>query len=318
MSYKKSSSSTQRVIVLTSPKAGSGAKREEIPRLMTLLDQAGVKATLTVNVADLLNVHNNTIIVAAGGDGTMTLAASHLLGRAIPIVPLPLGTENLLARHFGYRADAKQVVDTIIHGVPHAIDLGEIAATRTSQSEKPMRTIPMLTMATCGFDAEVVRHLHLRRKGHIRRISYLRPIAEVIRRYQFPPITIETLSDDGAIEQVTECGWAMVFNLPCYGGGLTIEPDAVGDDGLLDVIAFKGRNVTSGLRYVAGIKTGHHLGSPDTIRFRARKIRVRSDQRVHFQVDGDYGGRLPIEIGIRPDAVQLLLPKSIPSSGCDM
>jgi diacylglycerol kinase family enzyme len=313
MTHSTIASSNRRVLVLTSPKAGSGANRHQIPRLMGLLKQAGIEAALTHDPADLSDASDRTVVVAAGGDGTVTLAASRLLAAAsslgighqttAAIVPMPLGTENLLARHFGHLADAQQVLDTIVHGIPHAIDLGQVSSARQSIR-------PMLTMATCGFDAEVVRHLHLRRQGHIRRSSYFWPISKVIGKYRFPEITVQAISADGAIDRTVHCGWAMVFNLPCYGGGLTIEPDAIGDDGLLDVIAFQGRSVVSGLKYVAGIKTGRHLGFADIVRFRASAVRLESSQRAHYQVDGDYGGRLPIAIGIKPGAVQLLLPRS--------
>ncbi|KAA1258677.1 Diacylglycerol kinase [Rubripirellula obstinata] len=309
----------RRVVVLTSPKAGSGANRTQIPRLMDLLAATPIEAALTHDPSDLdhlsaeaLASGESIVVVAAGGDGTVTLAASKLLAASnklssvdqalIPIVPMPLGTENLLARHFGHRVEAEHVFNTIVAGTQQSIDLGSVRSSANS------RVRPMLTMATCGFDAEVVRNLHLRRSGHIRRSSYLVPITRVLRQYRFPELTIEAVSDHGEVEREIRCGWAMVYNLPCYGGGLTIEPDAIGDDGLLDVIAFQGRSIASGLRYVAGIKTGRHLKFADTIRFRAPAVRIHATDRVHFQVDGDYAGRLPIEIGVRPKAVKLLLP----------
>ena len=346
-------SAQRRVVLLTSPKAGSGANRSQIPRLMEFLAASGIDATLTHDPSDLDDLPRkelsgevqNTVIVAAGGDGTVTLAASRLLaatekidcgdhndetGRTrIPIVPMPLGTENLLARHFGHQVDADHVLQTIVAGTPHSIDLGSIQSpsetsrslsetssvlSETSRAKSRIR--PMLTMATCGFDAEVVRQLHLRRSGHIQRSSYFGPILRGIRRYRFPEITIEAIQDDGTVNRTVQqngevkCGWAMVFNLPCYGGGLSIEPDAIGHDGLLDVIAFQGRSIASGLRYVAGIKSGRHLNFSDIVRFKTPAVRIHASDRVHYQIDGDYAGRLPIQIGIRPKAVALLLPPS--------
>ena len=194
----------RRVVLLTSPKAGSGANRSQIPRLMERLKGASVDAILTNDPRDLDDLlekelsgrAQNTVVVAAGGDGTVTLAASRLLAASektlaafknasekmhpashhgIPIVPMPLGTENLLARHFGYQVDADHVFRTIVSGNRHWIDLGNVRSLAKSLTRpKPMR--PMLTMVTSGFDAEVVRELHLRRSGHIRRSSYFRPI----------------------------------------------------------------------------------------------------------------------------------------------
>ncbi|TWU03090.1 diacylglycerol/lipid kinase family protein [Neorhodopirellula pilleata] len=312
-----------RVAVFTSPRAGSGARREQIPRLLELLNRDKISIELIHQPQQLRDWIDQTtvlggespgeassVIVAAGGDGTVTLAASLIHATRensaadqanLPLlVPLPLGTENLLARYFGHQADAEQVRETILRGPIDLIDLGLVQ--RPNQ-----RCHPMLTMVSCGFDADVVRRLHLRRRGHIRRLSYLGPILRSIGRYRFPELVVQSIDNDH-VEREIRCGWAMVFNLPRYGGGLTIEPDALGNDGFFDVITFAGRGIASGLKYVAGIRSGRHLSDGGVQRFRSRDIRITSEQRVHYQIDGDYIGRLPIEISIRPHAIALLLP----------
>ena len=169
---------------------------------------------------------------------------------------MPLGTENLLARQFGHTAEAESVMRTIRHGTSFRLDAG------TANNR------PFLIMATCGFDAEVVRGMHLTRRGHIQRLSYLRPILGALRKYRFPKLRVRV--DD---DEPFECCWGMVFNLPRYGGFLNIEPDAVGNDGLLDVIAFEQGSITSGLKYVAGIWLGRHFGFRDVIRRRGKQDR---------------------------------------------
>ena len=163
-------------------------------------------------------------------------------------------------------------------------------------------------MASCGFDAEVVRGLHLTRKGHIRRLSYASPIFRALRYYSFPVIDVETDSPDVSDPVRSSCRWAMVFNLPKYGGDLVIEPDAVGNDGRLDVITFKRGSLRSGLRYLAGIKVGKHRYYGDVDRRRATSIRITSGQRVPYQLDGDYAGRLPLSIETLPGRIHLRLP----------
>ena len=305
-----------RVLVFTSPKAGSGAGREQVPRLQRLLEGLGVECIVNHTIDDLrrrsqASETHDHVIVAAGGDGTMSLAASAVFPAAltgsdkplmgslpsspiapdIPIVPMPLGTENLLARQFGHTASAESIVTTIRHGTSYRLD----AAAANDRI--------FLIMATCGFDAEVVRAMHLTRRGHIRRLSYLRPVLRAMCKYKFPKINIRI--DDG---EPLECCWAMVFNLPRYAAGLKIEPDAVGNDGQLDVIAFKRGSILSGLKYVAGIGLGRHLNFDDVVRRRGSKIEITSNLRVPFQLDGDYAGHLPLSITTIPGTVHLLLP----------
>jgi diacylglycerol kinase (ATP) len=285
-----------RVLVFASPKAGSGQRREQLPRLMNLLAAAGVDHQWVDSIWQLKNElqegPGNCVVVAAGGDGTISLAAS-IVSPTCPLVPMPLGTENLLARQFGHTAQAEDVIRTIRHGHPLQLDAG-LANDR-----------PFLIMTTCGFDAEVVRGMHLTRRGHIRRWSYFGPIIRALRKYRFPELTIRI---DG--EETLQCCWAMVFNLPRYGGGLKIEPDAEGNDGMLDVIMFQGGSIFSGIKYVCGIWAGLHLKFADIQRRRGRVIEITSVARVPYEMDGDYVGRLPLQIKVAPCQLQLLLPVS--------
>ena len=75
------------VLIFTSPKAGSGIGREQVPRLETLLRELGVQVQIVHEVDQLLQLateavgdsgYDNTIVVAAGGDGTLSLACATL------------------------------------------------------------------------------------------------------------------------------------------------------------------------------------------------------------------------------------------------
>ena len=140
------------VLVCASPKAGRGQGREEIPKLVASLALNGINAVTTDSI-QVIREHidrfqsaadHSLILVACGGDGTISLLAD-LATPEIPIVPMPMGTENLLSRHFGFTANADDVVRTILQGHDYRIDAG-LANGRL-----------FLVMASCGFDAEVVR-----------------------------------------------------------------------------------------------------------------------------------------------------------------
>ena len=301
------SRSPQRVMIVTSPKAGAGTGRDQLPKLVERLLSVGIEATVTHSLTDLRHFSDRArsqtlgthLVVAAGGDGTLSLVAEHVFPE-MPLVPMPMGTENLLARQFGYSVDAHHVFETITKGDSYWLDAG-LANGKL-----------FLVMASCGFDAEVVRALHLRRKGHINRLSYTKPIIRALRRYHFPALRVEvTAGDSGKSSEYVrqfECRWAMVFNLPKYGGDLSIEPDAIGNDGQLDAIMFQNGSLLSGIRYVAGIKTGRHLGFRDVVRYSAPGFCISSDARVPYQLDGDYVGRLPLKIETLPGRIHLRIP----------
>jgi diacylglycerol kinase (ATP) len=319
-----------RVLVCTSPKAGTGGGREGISKLLNALKSMGIPADVTTDIGHVREVSgfgdanfplaskHAPVIVTAGGDGTLALVAQNT-PPSTTLVPMPLGTENLLAKHFGFSCRTDAIIDTLLNGRDKAIDAG-------SANGKIF-----LVMATCGFDAEVVRAMHLRRRGHINRFSYTGPILRTLRKYRFPPLNVTWLSDqeesgtDGKVSEGTHgvggdacvsethvCRWAMVFNLPRYAASLPIERSARGDDGLLDFYGLEVGSVPSGLRYLCGIVTGRHIHWSDVRRQPITGCRITSPESVSYQLDGDYAGRLPLEIRILPQYIQLRLPTTCP------
>lgn len=295
---------TPEVILFSSPKAGSGAARDQIPRVIDLLGAAGIShlhCTCPKQLARTVASARETgvsrpVVIAAGGDGTLGLAAEKTDAETV-LLPMPLGTENLLARHYGQSSRAEEVLRTLQDGNDIRIDAGDANGKL------------FLIVASAGFDAEVVRALHLRRTGHIRRASYLKPVMRTLKRYRFPELKVTEFDEEGRVCEQRDVGWAMVFNLPCYGGGLKIQRETVSDDGLLDVITFAGRGVISALRYLSGVVTGTHVRQRDVVQDRVGHVRIECDQRVAYELDGDYVGRLPLEIRTLPKRIRLRVPR---------
>ena len=103
--------------------------------------------------------------------------------------------------------------------------------------------------------------------------------------------------------------WFFGFNLPCYGGSLRFAPDADGSDGLLDVCTFRRGSLWHGLRYLAAVK----LGTPSAAG-RLRPLAGRGvfgsppRREVPYQLDGDPGGVLPVEIEMVPSRMTWVVP----------
>ena len=309
-----------RVLICTSPKAGTGGGREGIAHLVEALKALNIPTEVTTDIKRVRDVSGfgdpsfphsrepSHVIVSAGGDGTLALIAQNTPPSTV-LMPMPLGTENLLAKHFGFSCQTDAMIDTLLNGCDTALDAG-------SANGKIF-----LVMATCGFDAEVVRAMHLRRRGHINRFSYAGPIVRTLRHYRFPPLNVTWFSAEEALQESNsdheaphyhECRWAMVFNLPRYAASLPIEREACGDDGKLNFYGLKSGSVASGLRYLGGIVTGRHIHWSDVFRQSITGCRITSPESVSYQLDGDYAGRLPLEIRVLPQYIQLRLPPTRP------
>jgi diacylglycerol kinase family enzyme len=100
----------------------------------------------------------------------------------------------------------------------------------------------------------------------------------------------------------------MVFNLPMYGGGLRIAPQAIPDDGQLDFIGLRRGGTRSTMQYLSSVYSGRFKRTPEGCGWRGTASRWEASVRVPFQLDGDYAGRLPVSIETLPGRVTLVLP----------
>ena len=292
------------VLIGVNPHAGAGNRRaivEEFCRQLAVLDFHAEVVTdvdlLAEKAVQLQAGGRLRAVVAAGGDGTIRLLAQRTLPGA-PLFVLPLGTENLLSKYLELTADPWQSARVIAEGVAVQLDAGE--------ANGKLFTL----MAGCGFDADVVRRLHGARKGNIHHLSYAQPILDAIRKYEYPELRVYCASVDAADGELTEqitARWVFVVNLPRYAGGLSFAKDASGSDGLLDVCTFKEGSLWYGLVYLGGMLLGQHEGMQDFQHVRTRRLRIEAAGPAPYQLDGDPGGELPVEIRVLPGRIKLLV-----------
>jgi diacylglycerol kinase (ATP) len=297
-----------RVAILVNPKSGRTDAQPRADRLADLLRTRGFQTELftdlTVATAQASQWHAEgrlRVLVAVGGDGT----AAELVNRTsegLPLTLLPAGNSNLLAGYFHLGKDPETLCRTVGEGVVARVDAG--AANGRI----------FLLMAGCGFDADVVHRVHAGRTGHVSNRSYFRPVAEAVWSYEFPEIRVHWDEDNRGQPQLS-ARWMFAFNLPCYGGGFQIAPRADGSDGLLDVVCLRSGRLWPGLGYVAAILLGQHHRLPGCTMRRARRLRITSGAPVPYQLDGDPGGWLPLEIETLPGRLALLVPREAVESG---
>jgi len=225
----------------------------------------------------------------------------------VPITLLAAGTANLLARHFRLATTAEQLGRVVCAGQMLQMDAG-LASGRV-----------FLLMAGCGLDADVVANVHRRRiagGGHITYWSYAKPILHSIRSYQYPEFRV--YCDPPVNASVGEHGngvaarWAVVCNLPRYGWGVRFSPMADPSDGLLDLCTFRRGSLWPELGFVAAAQLGCHQRLADCTSRRARRLRIEADQPVPYQLDGDPGGFLPLDVEVLPRRVTLVVPPDNP------
>jgi diacylglycerol kinase (ATP) len=293
------------VLILHNPNAGGRDTHHDVKRLADLLRQQRFEVEIFTDL-DLVAQQANALVdqgrlralVGVGGDGT----AAELVNRTkegTPLAFFPSGNENLLARYFHFQAIPEKLADTIADGNLVRIDAGK-AEGRI-----------FLLMASCGLDAEVVRCVHARRTGHMTSRNYFKPLWDVVRTFKYPELRVycDEALDMGADAPLLTAHWFSIFNLPCYGGGLKFAPHAVGNDGQLDLCGFRRGGFWHLLRYAGAVYLRQHRHMKDWIARRVKRVRIVSDVPVHYQLDGDPGGLLPLNIEVLSNRLSILVPK---------
>ena len=288
------------VIVLVNPHAGRRGAAERVEQLRQILTAQRLRVEVHDDLAKAAALADAwrqagvlRALVAAGGDGT----AAELANRTMPGLPLTIlaaGSANLLARHLNLPTDPRRLADVVLEGHTVRLDAGRANGRL------------FLIMASAGFDADVVERLHAGRRGHIQGWpTYLAHTMQSIGGYRFPEIRVHS--------QQAEHGarWCFAFNLPCYAGNFHFAPQSDGADGQLDVCLFDRGGVWPGLKLAAAVKLGLQRRLADWHEFRAVRLRLESAASVPYQLDGDPGGRLPLDLEVEPGRLHLLAPRPI-------
>jgi len=291
------------VLISMNPRAGSRSSQGRVQQIAASLTRGGFDVHTTTDLADLAALAAQgdgngslRVVIAVGGDGTASVVRNHV-PLSVPLLPVPMGTENLLGRYVGQAIDTESVCRTVADGVIAELDLGSANGKH------------FLLMVSAGFDAEVIRELHENRRGNITRGSYFLPMLKTIRSYGYPQMRLYSEELGGAGEP-HQCRWFFGFNLPLYALGLPIAPDASATDGKLDVCAFERGAMWNVVRYLWHVRRRAHLDLDDTTLVRGTRFRLEAGDahNVAYQIDGDHGGTLPVDVEVLPRELRLLVP----------
>jgi len=235
-------------------------------------------------------------LVALGGDGMANLALQAVAGTTTPLGIIPAGTGNDLAAALGMpSADpsaAARLVAELLQGL----------------GPRPMDAVSTAygwygCVLGAGFDSRVNDRANRMTwpKGKARY-----NIAMLAELRVFTPVPFLVTIDGEVLE--TEAMLVAVGNAPTYGAGIRVCPDAVIDDGLLDVTILGPVSKVEFLRVFPKVYSGGHRDHPAVRMLRGREVRIEA-QGVNAYADGEFHGALPLTCTVMPGAVQVLAPR---------
>jgi diacylglycerol kinase (ATP) len=292
---------SREIALLVNPTAGRGRGARVGREVSSRLQDAGLAVRQLVgrdvresqDLAHEAVAQGTDALVVVGGDGMVHLGLQAVGGTETPFGVAPAGTGNDFARALGVPLrDSLAAAAVIITGGERRIDLGRTA------------TQWFGGVVAAGFDARVNDRAN-RMSWPRGRMRYNLAMLVELGVFHAVPYVLEL---DGEIWH-TSAMLVTVGNIPSYGGGMKVTPDAVIDDGLLDVMIVKPLSKARFLRVFPRVYNGSHVQLPVVEVRRARRVYVDAPGITAY-VDGERLGPLPQTFETVPGALRVLVPTS--------
>ena len=234
------------------------------------------------------------LVVAAGGDGTVSGVSDGLAGSSIPLGIIPIGTGNLIARELNIPDNVAAAV-ALISGAPHR---RKIDAMRIGKRAYFLN-------ASVGISAAVIGETTRKNKGRFGRVAYLgTAILKILSsRPRYLVVEIDGQAHPVRAVEVTIMNCALLAKT-LYPQGPVIRID----DGHLGVWILSMKTIWGYFHYAIGVATGSTVKSEAQF-FRAEKtVRIRCRRPLPVQADGDIIGTTPVEVEVLPRALTVVVP----------
>lgn len=284
--------------IIYNPTAGRGKARAALPLLEYQLKKTDQKYvihefdtpdTISERLAD---IEKADVLVALGGDGTINLLIPFLLEHENPLGIIPAGMINNLARAAGVARKVPEAVKTLIAGQTKCVDVGCIND-----------TVYFINGMGVGFDGQVNLE-----GNDIQSITgqkvHIVAIARALRNYQ--PTQVQIEMNDKVFE-------ASVFQLaignsPYMGGGFKLTPEALMDDGVLDVAMVEPLRKGRIVRNIRKLRNGKVSVLNEIHLDRTKQLTFTSAATMPVHYDGEVFQPMEKQVSVKviPAAVKLI------------
>ena len=239
-----------------------------------------------------------SVVIAAGGDGTINEVIQGLAGSETALGVLPTGTVNVWAREMGIPLDSAKAREILVHGQTRRIDLGLV-------NERYF-----LLMVGIGFDGEVAQAVERKPLKRLGVLGYVLAALWFGPGYAGFPLTLRV---DDADPVRTRALQIVIGNTQLYGGAFKFTWLARCDDGLLDLCVVHKRGMLG--RWVVVRDFALNLERRRLwVRYNTfKKVTIETKDPVAIQVDGDPAGHTPATFEVVPGALKVIVPQDVSS-----
>jgi diacylglycerol kinase (ATP) len=229
-----------------------------------------------------------TRIVAVGGDGTVSLVAKQMLGKDLIMGILPAGSANGMAKELQIPLIPESALDIIINGTVKCCDVIKINETDIS-----------LHLSDFGLNAQLIRYFD---KSPLRGMwGYSRLVFKVLWRRKL--LNAHIVADN--LDLKTKAYMVVIANASRYGTGAAINPHGNIGDGVFEIVIVRKLSLSQLFRMFLSIK---NLNPKKVEVFQTKTAIITTYKKTHFQVDGEYIGKIDkVKAVIMPSQLNLLV-----------
>jgi diacylglycerol kinase (ATP) len=300
-------------LTIVNPNAGNGKghkdwfliaelmKKENLNINVKFTEAKGHAAIITQDA--LKDGYSN--ILTIGGDGTLNEVVNGIFtGTAcnpaeISLALIPVGTGNDWGRMFGIPSDYEKAVKIIRDGKQMLHDIGLMTYFEGEEQKRRY----FINIAGLGFESVVVRRTNYQKeRGYSGKAIYFYNLLMSLLSYKNTRAEIIVDGEKSSADVFS----INVGNGRYCGGGMRQTPDALPDDGLLDVTVINGIGKIEIIRSLKMLYDGTILSHPKIDGYKCRNLKVSSDSLLWAEADGESLGHTPAEFSIIPAAINIL------------
>jgi diacylglycerol kinase (ATP) len=259
-----------------------------------------------------------TLVIAAGGDGTVREVAEVLKGTEVALCLLPSGTGNLFARNLELTLDdMEHSIHTAYAGSERRVD---VAVMSISREDGSVDELAFLVMGGVGLDAKIMSNTDEDLKAKVGWLAYAKALFSTLRTRD--ALRLRYRLDAGRTHS-TRAEAIIVGNCGSLPAKILLLPDAVVDDGFLDVVVLTPERIRGWLGLIVKIflengivkriglgrkKAGLDVDAVDYHQVKALHVELSRAEQI--ELDGDpFGHAVSFECRIEPQALLLRVPE---------
>ncbi|SHF29902.1 lipid kinase, YegS/Rv2252/BmrU family [Marinitoga hydrogenitolerans DSM 16785] len=233
-------------------------------------------------------------IIGVGGDGTMNEIINGIFNqnyknsREIVVGIIPTGTGNDWGKTIGIPNDYIQAIKIIKEGKIIVQDIGKVEYYNNNEREERY----FANIAGMFFDAEVTKNTNISKdKNKSGAFSYLLNLLTTLYKYKSQKAKI--IIDDKATNVNV---FSMAVGICKYsGGGMMMVPSAIPDDGYFDITLIENIPKLQVIKNIKKIFDGSFIQLKWVKQFKAKKVEIKSKEKIYLEVDGESLGHSPFK-----------------------